>query len=57
MKNGPKPKNQKIVKSSTIKARKQFKLKEEVSFFANTKVQVDQIKRKIVAKFNKPLFI
>ena len=27
------------------------------SFFADTKPQVDQIKRKIVAKFNKPLFI
>ena len=27
------------------------------SLFADTKLQVDQIKRKTVAKFNKPLFI
>ena len=30
---------------------------EETSFLCFTKLQVDQIKRKIVAMFNKPLFI
>ena len=29
---------------------------EKHSFYADTKLQVDQIRRKIVAKFNKPLF-
>ena len=31
-------------------------MKMKFSFFAETKQQVDQIKRKIVANFNKPLF-
>ena len=30
------------------------KMKEKHAFFADTKQQVDQIKRKIVANFNKP---
>ena len=33
------------------------KMKKKLSIFAYTKQQVDQIKRKIVANFNKPLFI
>ena len=32
-------------------------MKKKHSFFADTKQQNDQIKRKIVANFNKPLFI
>ena len=32
-------------------------MKEMHSFFAAKMLQVDQIKRKIVAKINKPLFI
>ena len=31
-------------------------MKTKHSFFADTKLHFDQIKRKIVAKFNKPLF-
>ena len=31
-------------------------MKTKHSFFADTKLEVDQIKRKLVAKFNKPLF-
>ena len=31
--------------------------KKKHSFFAGTKLQIDQIKRKIEAKFKKPLFI
>ena len=33
-----------------------FSRKEKHSFIADTKLQVEQVKRKMKAKFNKPLF-
>ena len=68
MKNGQIPKNlKKNVKSGSIKARYhnlrrkiaiktkfEFSRKKEHSLIAETKLQVDQIKRKMEANFNKP---
>ena len=40
-----------------IKTNFEFSRKKEHSLIADTKLQADQIKRKMEAKFNKPFFI
>ena len=55
----PKPENH-ILTLNTLKRLKIISVErrgKKHSVFADTKLQTDQIKKKIVAKFNKPLFI
>ena len=52
-----KPENQNWSHKTTIKTHFEFSRKKEHSLIADTKLQVDQIKRKMEAKFNKPFFI
>ena len=40
-----------------MKTHFEFSKKEEHSFITDTKLQIDQIKRKMEAKFNKPFFL
>ena len=52
-----KPENHNLIRKTSIKIEYEFIRKRKHSFIADTKLQVDQIKRKIEANFNKPLFI
>ena len=44
-------------RKTAIKTKFEFSRKKEHSLIADTKLQVDQSKRKIEAKFNKPFII
>ena len=51
------PEHHKLRRKTTIKTKFEFSRKKEHSLIADTKLQVDQSKRKMEAKFNKPFFI
>ena len=54
-----KPENHKLLRETSEQIIFNFsikKRKKKHSSFADTKLQVDQIKKKMVAKFNQPLF-
>ena len=70
MKNGQIPKNEKLWNlvvskpehhnlrpKTAIQTKFEFSKKKECSLIADPKLQVDQSKRKLEAKFNKPFFI
>ena len=44
-------------RNNGIKTKFEFSRKKDYSLIADTKLQVDQIKRKMEAKFNTPTFI
>ena len=52
-----KPENHNLRRKPAIKIESEFSRKEKDSFIADTKPHVDQIKRKMEAKFKKPIFI
>ena len=55
-----KPEHHNLRRKTAIKTKFEFsrnKRKKEHSLIADTKLQVDQIERKMEAKFNKPFFI
>ena len=52
-----KPENHNVRRKTAIKIEFDFNRKKNNSFIADNKLQVDQIKRKVEAKFNKSLFI
>ena len=52
-----KPENENLRRKTAIKIEFDFDGKKKQSFIADNKLQVDQIKRNIEAKFNKSLFI
>ena len=52
-----KPEHHNLRRKFAIKSKFEFNKKNDHSLIADTKLQVDQIKRKMEAKFNKPLFI
>ena len=52
-----KPEKHNSRRKTAIKIEFDFKRKKKHSFIADNKLQVDHIKRKIEAKFNKSLFI
>ena len=52
-----KPENHYLRRRAAIKIEFDFNRKKKHSFFADNRLQVDQIKRKVEAKFNKSLFI
>ena len=51
------PEHHNLRRETAIKTKFVFSRKKEHSLNADTKLQVDQIKRKMEAKFNKPFFI
>ena len=53
----PKPGNHNLRRKTTIEINISTSRNMKHSFFANTKLQIDQIKEKTESKFNKPLFI
>ena len=52
-----KPEHHNLRRKTAIKTIFEFSRKKELSLIADTKLQVDQCKRKMEAKFNKPFFI
>ena len=52
-----KPEHHNLSCKTTIKTEFEFSRKKKQSLIADTKLQVDQCKRKMEAKFNKPFFI
>ena len=52
-----KPEHHNLKRKTAIKTTFEFSREKEHSLIADTKLQVDQIKRKMEAKFNKPFFI
>ena len=52
-----KPEHHNLRRKTAIKTKFEFSRKKEHSLIADTKLQNDQIKRKIEAKFNKPFII
>ena len=52
-----KPEQHNLRRKTTIKTIFEFSRKKEHSLIADTKLQVDQLKRKLEASFKKPLFI
>ena len=52
-----KPEQHNFRRKTAIKTKFEFSRKKEHSVNADTELQVDQIKRKMEAKFNKPFFI
>ena len=52
-----KPEHRNLWRKTAIKTEFEFSRNKEHSLVADTKLQVDQIKRKMEAKFNKPFFI
>ena len=52
-----KPEHHNLNRKAEIKTKSVFSRKKEHSLIADTKLQVDQSKRKMEAKFNKPFFI
>ena len=51
-----KPEHHNLRRKTAMKTQFEFIRKKEHFLIADTKLQVDQIKRKIEAKFNKPFF-
>ena len=49
-----KPEHHDLRRKTAIKTKFEFSRKKEHSLIADTKLQVDQFKRKMEAKFNKP---
>ena len=52
-----KPEHHNLRRKTAIKTKIEFSRKKEHSLIADTQLQVDQIKRKMEADFNKPFFI
>ena len=52
-----KPEHHNLRRKTAIKTKFEFSRKKEHALIAGTKLQVEQIKRKIEAKFNKPFFL
>ena len=52
-----KPEHHNLRRKTAIKTKIEFSRKKEHSSIADTMLKVDQIKRKMEAKFNKPFFI
>ena len=52
-----KPENRNLRRKTTISIELEISGKNRHSFIADNKLQVDQIKRKMEANFDKPLFI
>ena len=52
-----KPEHHDLSRKTAIKTKFEFSRRKEPSLIADTKLQVDQIKRKMEGKFNKPFFI
>ena len=52
-----KPENHNLRSKTAVRIEISFNGKKKLSFIADNKLQVDQTKRKIEAKFNKSLFI
>ena len=51
-----KPENHNVMRKTAINIEFDFNKKNKFSFFAENKLQVDQIKRKVEAKSNKSFF-
>ena len=51
------PEHHNLGRKTAMKTNFEFSRKNEHSLIADTKLQTDQSKRKMEAKFNKPLFI
>ena len=52
-----KPEHHNLRRNTAIKTKFEISRKKEHSLIADTKLQVDQIKRKMEANFNEPYFI
>ena len=52
-----KPEHHNLRRKTAIQTKFEFSRKKEHTLIADTKLQVDQIKRKMEANFNKPFFI